>query len=118
MIKLINILNIVIGIIFLIAGILKIFGNNFQKENYLAYHQVRVYYATSIIELITGIGFLFKKSRFIATIIQIIKIILLIAHPWSYTDIWTLFLSIISISILLLLAYFNYPNQKFKEKNK
>jgi uncharacterized membrane protein YphA (DoxX/SURF4 family) len=116
MIKLINMLNIVIGIIFLIVGILKIFGNNFQKENYLAYHPVWVYYVTSIVELITGIGFLFKKSRFIAAIIQIVKIILLIVHPWSYTDIWTLFLTIISISILLLLAYLNYPNKKLKEK--
>lgn len=69
----VDVLSVFVGILFITAGGLKLFGNYLEfwkwaKQGYLKNNPLRVYYASGIIEVATGIGLLIPSFRFAAVI--------------------------------------------------
>ena len=106
-----TVLSVITGSFFLLAGLLKIFGNQlpfwkWAKKSYLLRYPVWVYYASGLIEIATGLGILIKSFRFCSALILILMILLLSIHPRKPKEkasgIWS---ALISILILGFIAY-------------
>jgi uncharacterized membrane protein YphA (DoxX/SURF4 family) len=100
-----NILGVILGVFFIISGLLKLFGNDltfwkWAKESYLVNFPAWVYYASGIVEWITGIGLLFPRTRFIAAVGLFTMIELVSIHSWSHPTLMTFFPTIITLALL------------------
>ena len=106
-----TVLSVITGSFFLLAGLLKILGNQlpfwkWAKTSYLQRYPVWVYYASGLIEIATGLGILITPFRFCSALILILMILLLSIHPRKPKEkasgIWS---ALISILILGFIAY-------------
>lgn len=105
------VLSVISGSFFLLAGLLKIFGNELSfwkwaKASYLLHYPVWVYYVSGLIEIATGLGILIKPFRLGSALILMLMILLLNIRPRKSNEklsgIW---IALISIGILGFIAY-------------
>lgn len=100
-----TVLSAIVASFFLLAGLLKIFGNQLSfwkwaKRSYLQRYPVWVYYTSGLIEIAGGLGILTKPFRVWSALTLILMILLLSIR--SGKGIWT---AVVSILILGFIAY-------------
>ncbi|KAJ1553559.1 hypothetical protein HK096_007361, partial [Nowakowskiella sp. JEL0078] len=98
-------LGCILGLFFLAAGVRKLWGWEWAKQNYLRNHPIWVYYASAVIEVVTGSGLIVPGLRFFASILQLALIFAVTFIPLRPFDRRTIIPAAVMTALLIVEAW-------------
>jgi hypothetical protein len=106
------ILGGVLGVFFFASGLRKLIGWEWALETYRAHHPVWVYYTSAVVEVVTGIGLLFGRTRFWAAAGQLGLIVWVTFWPLRALDPQTVLPFVVTSVLLLVIGAFTAPRRR------
>jgi hypothetical protein len=105
----VDLLSMVLGLFFLIAGARKLYGWEWAKNGYLKHSPLWVYYLSAVVELVSGIGLILPPLKFTAVLLLLLLILCISIRSWQYIKVKNAILPVTTTLLLLLLLWLTRP---------